>query len=107
VRDGKVFINGSMVQVADVKSSNGVIHIIDGVILPLSSLSENQVFKVKAEAMFAGKFSKLSLETQVRVLDILDTYYDNKTKNSSMSDEKKMKLQEKIQILKNIMRDVQ
>jgi uncharacterized surface protein with fasciclin (FAS1) repeats len=35
VKDGKVWINGSaMVETADVVSSNGVTHVIDGVVLP-------------------------------------------------------------------------
>jgi uncharacterized surface protein with fasciclin (FAS1) repeats len=33
-RDGKVFINGAEVLAADVKASNGVIHVIDSVLLP-------------------------------------------------------------------------
>ncbi|MDQ2664810.1 MAG: fasciclin domain-containing protein [Gemmatimonadota bacterium] len=34
VRDGKVYVNGAQVVTADVQASNGVIHIIDGVLLP-------------------------------------------------------------------------
>ena len=34
VRDGKVFINESQVIKADVKASNGVIHVVDTVLLP-------------------------------------------------------------------------
>ena len=34
VKDGKVFINDSQVTKADVKASNGVIHIIDTVLIP-------------------------------------------------------------------------
>ena len=34
VRDGKVFVNGAQVVTADVAASNGVIHIIDTVLLP-------------------------------------------------------------------------
>jgi uncharacterized surface protein with fasciclin (FAS1) repeats len=36
VVDGKVFINKSQVTTADVKASNGVIHIIDTVLIPES-----------------------------------------------------------------------
>jgi uncharacterized surface protein with fasciclin (FAS1) repeats len=36
VTDGKVFINSSEVTTADVKASNGVIHIIDTVLIPES-----------------------------------------------------------------------
>ena len=34
VRDGKVYVNGAQVVTADVAASNGVIHIIDTVLLP-------------------------------------------------------------------------
>ena len=37
VRDGKVFVNGAQVITADVQASNGVIHIIDTVLLPQSA----------------------------------------------------------------------
>ena len=37
VRDGKVYVNGAQVVTADVPASNGVIHIIDTVLLPASS----------------------------------------------------------------------
>jgi uncharacterized surface protein with fasciclin (FAS1) repeats len=34
VRDGKVFVNGAQVVSADIVASNGVIHVIDGVLMP-------------------------------------------------------------------------
>ena len=34
VRDGKVYVNGAQVVTADVGASNGVIHVIDAVLLP-------------------------------------------------------------------------
>lgn len=34
VKDGKVMINGATVSIADVISSNGVTHVVDGVLLP-------------------------------------------------------------------------
>ncbi len=34
VRDGKVYVNGAQVTTADVSASNGVIHVIDSVVLP-------------------------------------------------------------------------
>jgi len=36
VRDGKVYVNGAQVVTADVPASNGVIHVIDTVLLPAS-----------------------------------------------------------------------
>lgn len=34
VKEGKVYVNGAHVTTADVKASNGVIHVIDAVVLP-------------------------------------------------------------------------
>ena len=34
VRNGKVYVNGAQVTTADVQASNGVIHVIDAVVLP-------------------------------------------------------------------------
>ena len=34
VRDGKVYVNGAQVVTADIVASNGVIHVIDAVLLP-------------------------------------------------------------------------
>lgn len=34
VRNGKVYVNGAQVVTADIVASNGVIHVIDGVLLP-------------------------------------------------------------------------
>jgi uncharacterized surface protein with fasciclin (FAS1) repeats len=34
IKDGKVYINGAMVSAADIKAGNGVIHVIDAVMLP-------------------------------------------------------------------------
>ncbi len=34
VRDGKVYVNGANVVIADVQASNGVIHVIDAVLMP-------------------------------------------------------------------------
>ena len=37
VRDGKVFVNGAQVVTTDIVASNGVIHVIDAVIMPKST----------------------------------------------------------------------
>lgn len=37
VRDGKVYVNGAQVVTADVPASNGVIHVIDAVLLPAAA----------------------------------------------------------------------
>ncbi len=37
VKGGKVYVNGALVTIADVAASNGVIHVIDAVVLPPAS----------------------------------------------------------------------
>ena len=37
VRDGKVLVNGAQVATADIVASNGVIHVIDSVLLPAAA----------------------------------------------------------------------
>ena len=37
LRDGKVFVNGAQVETADIVASNGVIHVIDSVLLPAAA----------------------------------------------------------------------
>ncbi len=39
VRDGRVYVNGAQVVTADVAASNGVIHVIDTVLLPKEKMS--------------------------------------------------------------------
>jgi uncharacterized surface protein with fasciclin (FAS1) repeats len=34
IMEGKVYINGAQVVIADVKTKNGVVHVIDSVLLP-------------------------------------------------------------------------
>ncbi|MDQ6872455.1 MAG: fasciclin domain-containing protein [Gemmatimonadota bacterium] len=37
VRGGKVYVNGAQIVAADVQASNGVIHVIDGVLMPMAA----------------------------------------------------------------------
>ena len=41
VRGGKVYVNGAQVVMADVAASNGVIHVIDAVLLPTAAPTAN------------------------------------------------------------------
>ncbi len=38
IMDGKVYIDDAMVTVADMEADNGVVHVIDAVILPMSTV---------------------------------------------------------------------
>ena len=40
VREGRVYVNGAQVVTADVRATNGIIHVIDTVILPASAPAE-------------------------------------------------------------------
>lgn len=42
VRDGKVYVNGAQVVTADIVTSNGVIHVIDSVLLPAAPAAGGQ-----------------------------------------------------------------
>lgn len=39
IKDGKVYVDGAQVVTADIQASNGVIHVIDAVILPQPALA--------------------------------------------------------------------
>ena len=39
IKDGKVSINGAMVSAADIKAGNGVVHVIDAVMLPPAKMA--------------------------------------------------------------------
>ena len=40
LKDGKAYIDGAMVTVADIKADNGVVHVIDAVIIPSSKMAD-------------------------------------------------------------------
>ncbi len=58
VKDGKVFINNAEVIITDIETSNGVIHVIDTVILPLDDIVDTAVadgrFNTLAAALTAA-----------------------------------------------------
>ena len=58
VKDDKVFINNAEVIITDIETSNGVIHVIDTVILPLNDIVDTAVadgrFKTLAAALTAA-----------------------------------------------------
>ncbi len=57
-KDGKVFINNAEVIITDIETSNGVIHVIDTVLLPLNDIVDTAVadgrFKTLAAALTAA-----------------------------------------------------
>ena len=62
-RDGNVFIDGARVVSADIPASNGVIHVIDKVILPRKDIVDT--------AVSAGSFK--TLVTAVKAADLVET----------------------------------
>lgn len=58
-KDGKVFINNAQVIITDIETSNGVIHVIDTVILPLNDIVDTAVadgrFKTLTAALTAAE----------------------------------------------------
>ena len=58
VQDGTVFVNGAKVVTPDVKASNGVIHVIDTVLLPPAAAAPAQ--NIVKTAIAAGQFKTLA-----------------------------------------------
>ena len=63
VRDGNVFVDGARVTATDIPASNGVIHVIDKVILPRKDIVDT--------AVSAGSFK--TLVTAVKAADLVET----------------------------------
>lgn len=45
LKDGKAYINGAMVSMADIKADNGVVHVIDAVIIPPAKMASKSAAK--------------------------------------------------------------
>jgi transforming growth factor-beta-induced protein len=58
VQDGSVFLNGAKVVTPDVKASNGIIHVIDSVLLPPAAAAPAQ--NIVKTAIAAGQFKTLA-----------------------------------------------
>lgn len=65
IRDGNLFINDSQVIIADVAASNGVIHVIDAVLIPPS----DEAGTIVDVAVEAGSFTTLVAALQATGLD--------------------------------------
>lgn len=70
VEDGKVFINDAQVIITDIEASNGVIHVIDTVILPPSMTAEEPMDIVDI-AVADGRFT--TLVAAVQAAGLVDT----------------------------------
>jgi uncharacterized surface protein with fasciclin (FAS1) repeats len=71
VEDGKVFINEAEVIITDIETSNGVIHVIDSVILPPSeddAMMEKTIVEI---AVADGRFN--TLVAAVTAAELVDT----------------------------------
>lgn len=71
VDDGKLFINNAQVIAADVGASNGVIHVIDTVLIPPvdAEASDSAQFDIVQTAQAAGSFNTLVAALQATGLD--------------------------------------
>ena len=45
LKDGKAYIDGAMVTVADIKADNGVVHVIDAVMMPSTAMADASASK--------------------------------------------------------------
>ncbi|GAA4838577.1 hypothetical protein GCM10023331_24760 [Algivirga pacifica] len=52
IMDGNVYINGAMVKMADVKTANGVIHVIDQVLLPPTPMNIAEIVSMNDDFSF-------------------------------------------------------
>ncbi|WP_407356357.1 fasciclin domain-containing protein [Methanolobus sp. WCC5] len=68
VSNGNVMVNDANVVQADIEASNGVIHVIDKVILP-PSMTEPEEMNIVETAVAAGSFDTLVLALQATGLD--------------------------------------
>ncbi|MFT7560511.1 MAG: transforming growth factor-beta-induced protein [Flavobacteriales bacterium] len=59
VIDGNVYINGAQVVIADIRASNGVIHVVDKVLLPPAEKPEMLESNIVETAIAAGDFDVL------------------------------------------------
>jgi uncharacterized surface protein with fasciclin (FAS1) repeats len=100
---GHIWINGAMIDTKDVISSNGVTHVIDSVMLPLSSLDANAVFKIKTQSKYGSKLAKLSEKQKEKLGKSLDMYAQKVANNTKLSISAKASIQAKIDILKDML----
>lgn len=49
-KEGKAYINGAMVSMADIKADNGVVHVIDAVIIPPAKMAKSAASSSSASA---------------------------------------------------------
>lgn len=56
---GKWYINGAQILSTDIVAANGVIHVIDSVILPSASMEDMQTEKERLEAVFSEREMKI------------------------------------------------
>mgnify|MGYP005849355919 CR=1 FL=1 len=76
VQDGKVMVNNAQVIITDIEASNGVIHVIDAVILPPSMSAEEEAMMAATPdivdiAVNDGRFT--TLVTALQAANLVDT----------------------------------
>lgn len=69
VQDGNLFINMSQVTQADIQTSNGIIHVIDRVLMPPADVDADSLVSIVDTAVNAGSFTTLVAALQATGLD--------------------------------------
>ena len=71
LKDGNLYIDNAMVTATDIEASNGIIHVIDAVIIPTDEMAEEE--KPSIAAIAAGDENFSTLVTALEAANLVDT----------------------------------